>query len=387
VAPAGGELPPPNDGPRLLISQGASIEVRDQATLERWHVLHPPVKAQRVTAVVTYEGPLGLYIASLQHDGALTIWDANSYDQIAAQPPQTYMESKAAALSAYWDLTATAPRLVSRHDDALRVWDGATGELLLVLGGGGGPTMVASEVYVTPTGAARVAAIAERPCGLWLWCPSTGALLASGGAEAAEDPSPPKGGIVKPPLPRLASLPVSGEGRSLVARGGNKGRLRVYDGESGELLRAWHDPRGSDVIGVTLSGGHPDGDWVVVGNYDRSITVWTLSGAGGAPVERVRMGGAEEEATAQLLLVLECESGWHLLGGVAGYSAILWNLETGGERRVVGPYVSAALVYEGPDRHLCAALAGWSPMLRLYDLGEQAAVDLGGVVRSAAKRG
>ncbi len=141
-------------------------------------------------------------------------------------------------------------RIVSGSDDkTVRVWDAASGRLLLSLQGHLGSVLACA---FSPNGTRIVSGSSDQT--VRVWDADSGRLLLSlqghSGSVFACGYSPDGGRIVS---------------------GSDDHTVRVWDAESGNLLLALEGHSGS----VFACGYSPDGTHIVSGSYDESVRVWS----------------------------------------------------------------------------------------------------------------
>jgi WD40 repeat protein len=220
-------------------------------------------------------------------------------------------------------ISADGTRVVSGTDDTVRVWDLTTGRLTHWREEG------ALAVAISADGA-RVASGGWRG-EMWLWDLHTGELLR--GLEYgpdAERPRPPDAWeeLHEALDRRVMAVTITVDG-SKVLDGDGRGKIRVWDAASGDLVRKMQrHPGPLGTIAVNM-----DGTRAVSGRYDGLVRVWDLNADG--PVRTL------EGHIGRVLAVAVTADGQRVVSGGSDETVRVWDLGAQGRGRSVGGHNAA----------------------------------------------
>ncbi len=278
-----------------------------------------PVRTLPGGAVLAFSAD-GRHLATAPGMGAkgrLRVWDADSGKELASLPGGT-----ACAFSHDGRFLAA---VIGQNQEAVRVWEWATGKEVRTLAGHGPPI---TSVAFSPDGrflaaggfvGARPQAPARRPAGK-VW-------EAGSGKEA----------WVIPQANPVTALAFSPDGRRLVTAGGDR-VARVWDAASGQELLALH---GHGAI-VSAAAYFPGGRLLATASYDQTARVWDATD--GKPLRAYR------GHTASLVSVAVSPDGKLLATSAADGSVKVWDATQDQEARsaVLGPGESVFCLAFGP---------------------------------------
>lgn len=229
-----------------------------------------------------------------------------------------------------------------RRDLTLRVWDLATHESRLTLPCLGKIT----DATFTPDGR-TLALIQEKPRGVSLW--DLPDLRRSDARVESRERL-----VLGERLDRPLSLSVSPDGQ-LVAAGYRDGRIRLWDTQSGRMVRLFEGHQ-REIQTLAFS---PDGETLASGSRDGTVRLWSPE-----------LGGELRTLTGpfnEVRCLTFSPDGGTLVTGHAGI-AVLWNARTGEKRSTLKAHKFAltALVYLDDGKTL--ATAGWDRTVKLWRL-------------------
>lgn len=192
-------------------------------------------------------------------------------------------------------------------DSTVRVWDVESGDLLLTLGGDGGPV---SCVAFSPDGRWLASGSADNV--IRIWDAASGDLITQLSGHAA----------------LVSALAFGPNGRQLVS-GSADNTVRVWDARTWEAVRTFRGHAGK-VSSVAIS---PDGEWIASGSWDQSVRVWAVDSAG--PAARILI--LSSDVLFDDVAVTFSTDGRFLAAGSRDQTVRVWETERYAEvRRLAG---------------------------------------------------
>jgi WD40 repeat protein len=272
------------DGKRAVSgSDDRKLKVWDMETGELIRTLEGHTGAVSAVAVM----PDGKRAVSGSYDRKLKVWDMETGEVIQTLEGHTSWVSAVAVMS-------DGKRVVSGSDDlTLKVWDLETGEVIQTLVG---HSYLVSAVAVMPDGKRAVSGSDDTTLKVW-------------DLETGEDSKGRTGWVM--------AVAVTSDGNRAVSGHSETTALKVWDRETGELIRTL-EGHTSWVSAVAVL---PDGKRAVSGSTDGTLKVWDM--------ETGKVIQTLEGHTGGVHAVAVMPNGKRAVSGSTDGTLKVWDLETG----------------------------------------------------------
>jgi WD40 repeat protein/serine/threonine protein kinase len=247
--------------------------------------------------------PDGTRLVSASWDHTLRVWDVSAGTSTTLRRhEEEYPCYDAAAFSADGTRLAAMNGSSVRGDNAVHIWDTATGEELAVLRGHEEWGM---SVAFDPTGARLASAAVDNMIRIW-------------DAETAECLL-----VLKKHEGGVPSVVFSPDGKRLASASHDE-TVRIWDVSTGEELTVLRRPEGSTWPALAFS---PDGLHLACASYDKTVRIWDTSSG-----EESSVLPHPDRVTA----VTFSPNGTRLASAVTGDNSIrIWDASTGAELAVL----------------------------------------------------
>lgn len=291
----------------------------------------------------------GRRLASGSRDGTIRVWDSRSWKEVrkieahAASPAgrdRREYERGVACVA----FSPHGKRIASGgYDDALRLWDVATGEEVFVSKGHQGPVSTvafsADGKRLATGSAVEDGVLSDNAVRLW-------------DAASGKPILPPQGHVGE-----VRTIDISPDG-TIVATGGGDGRVLLWEPSTGKPIGSLAGHEGY-VSSVAFS---PDGKLLASASRDDTVRIWDVS----AREERRRMG----PSVGRVISVAFSPDGKVLATGRGDGSVRLVDVSTGMAIRSLRGHRTGSWVYSvkfSPGGGLLAS-GGWDGTVRIWDL-------------------